>query len=577
MTSSWLQRRAGSYLRISMLLAGLSIFQDTLAQIPKVPGSSQSAQIESPQVPQDVLSRTTPRSTVLGFLSAAYNGKYDTAVQYLNTRKRGEEAVTLARQLFFVLDRKLPAKLNNVSNDPLGSMSDPIDSRRELIGSIVTETGSVDIYLERLDRPNAPSIWLFSKETLINIPKVYNQINAVTVENLIPESLLKRFFGITLFGWLYFFVVLPLIYIFLSLVSRLVGAMIGYALRNWGRRPEALNPIVLPHPFRVLILSGTVYGTLSTFTLSLLARHTGSMVAQILLIAGLVWLMFLIDGRLETYVKKRMEEKGRLSSTAVLRLARRLMDFIAIVVGLMFVLHSFGINPSAALAGLGVGGIAVALAAQKTLENVIGGASLIMDGAVHVGDFFKVGQILGTIEAIGLRSTRVRTLDRTIITIPNSQMATMTLENFSARDQFWLRHLISLGYQTESARLNTVLSKARTLLEADPRILPATARVRLLRFAESSLELEVFAYVSARDWSHFLEIQEELLIKIKEVISSAGVNIAYPVRAVYLKSEVETHGSSQDSLSEVTAVGKEAIHEIRTADRRQLKLPADDN
>ena len=248
-----------------------------------------------------------------------------------------------------------------------------------------------------------------------------------------------------------------------------------------------------------------------------------------------------------------MERQGRLGSTAILRPARSMVDVLIAVIGLMFALHSFGINPSAALAGLGVGGIAVALAAQKTLENVIGGASIILDEAVRVGDYFKMGAVEGTIETIGLRSTRVRTMSRTLVTIPNGQIATMTLENFSARDSFWFRHIVGLGYETSAPALTLVMAEVKKLLDQDPRILPATARVRFLRLAESSLDVEVFAYVAVRDNSQFLEIQEDLLIRIRELIESAGVEIAFPSRTIYLKESTEADAASNEQLNNVIA------------------------
>ena len=284
--------------------------------------------------------------------------------------------------------------------------------------------------------------------------------------------------------------------------------------------------------------------------------------AALLLIAAFVWAMFLVNARCEVYLRRRMESRGRLGATAVLRPLRSLMDLIAIIVGFIFMLHTFGINPTATLAGLGVGGIAIALAAQKTLENIIGGASLIMDGVVRVGETFRIGEVVGSIEVIGLRSTRLRTLDRTIVTIPNGQMATMTLENLSARDQFWLRHLIEVEFGTEPAALNSVLADVRNLLEGDGRVLPGSSRVRFLRFAESSLELEVFAYVVARSWNHFLEIQEDVLIKIRQVIDAAGAEIACPSRAIYLKNQIGIDGSSLEEARGGPIADKEARHEM---------------
>jgi MscS family membrane protein len=116
-------------------------------------------------------------------------------------------------------------------------------------------------------------------------------------------------------------------------------------------------------------------------------------------------------------------------------------------------------------------------------------------------------------------------------------MATMTLENYSARDNFWLRHLIGLGYDTQPSNLSAILAAVRELLGQDSRVLPASVRVRFLRFGESTLDLEVFAYVLARDWSHFLEIQEDLLMQIRGVIDSSGAEIAYPVRTIHVKTE----------------------------------------
>jgi len=259
-----------------------------------------------------------------------------------------------------------------------------------------------------------------------------------------------------------------------------------------------------------------------------------------------------------------MEKKGRLSATAILRPARGVMDFIAIIVGLMIILYKMGINPSAALAGLGVGGIAIALAAQKTLENVIGGVSLIMDGSVRVGDFFKVGNVMGTIEVIGLRSTTVRTLDRTIVTIPNGQMATMTLENFSVRDQFWLRQLIGVEHQTPPAALNSLLAAVREILEHESLLVPTTSRVRLVRFAESNLELEVVAYIFATNCDHFLEIQETLLMKIKALVETNRVGIGYPTKAVYLKNSADLGSVANQGGPQEVDLTKEAGREMQS-------------
>ena len=181
-----------------------------------------------------------------------------------------------------------------------------------------------------------------------------------------------------------------------------------------------------------------------------------------------------------------------------------------------------------------IGGIAVALAAQKTLENVIAGASLIFDQAVRVGDSLKVGEIVGTVDHIGLRSTRIRTLDRTVVSVPNGQIANASLETLSARDKFWFHPVVTLRYETTPAQLRIVLDGIRTMLEAHAAVDPTSIRVRFVRLGAFSLDVEGVAYLYARDWDHFLELQEQLLFGITEIVERAGTGIAFPSQTMYV-------------------------------------------
>ena len=259
---------------------------------------------------------------------------------------------------------------------------------------------------------------------------------------------------------------------------------------------------------------------------------------------GCVWVLILLNGVVEAHLGKGARERKLPSATLMLRFARRIVDLLFVFAGLLVALYHFGVNLTAALAGLGVGGIAVALAAQKTLENIIGGISLIFDRAVSVGDFLKVGDTLGVVDDIGLRSTRIRTLDRTMVSVPNGQIATMTLENFSYRDKFWLHPVLRLHQATTSSQMDAVLNSIRRLLIENQQIEPESVRVRFLGFGPSSLEIEVFAYVLAGDWSQFLEIQEQMLLRVMECVESAGAQIALPSHSIFLEaaSKPTKHG-----------------------------------
>jgi MscS family membrane protein len=508
--------------------------------VPKAP----AAEVQ-PEIPKDTLGRNTPRGTVMGFLNAARKSNAEIASLYLNTPLRGAEAGELARQLAIVLNRRLPPRLNELSELPEGSVPDPLRPDEDLVGTISTSQGDLDILVERVDRGKLGKIWLFSRKTLEKIPDVFPEVNSPPVEKFLPQFLVNtRLAHVPLFEWLALFVGLPFLYMLTGVLDRTIGLVVGAFRHRILRYASMQFPRILPPPLRLLLLAITIRWLLSAVGLPLLARQFWSTTALVIAICGCMWLLIWINAWGERYLVGRLP--GLSGSAAVLRLVRRLIDGLVLFAGLLFTLYHFGINPAAALTGLGVGGIAVALAAQKTLENVIAGISLIADQAVRVGDTLKVGDIVGTVEEVGLRSTRIRTMDRTMICVPNGQIANMSLETLSARDKFWFHPLVGLRYETTSLQMRTVRDGVHKLLAGHSSLDSASVRVRFLRLGASTLDVELFAYVFARDWNHFLEIQEDLLLRVMEIIQQAGAEIAFPSQTMYLAAH------SSDKLAGMT-------------------------
>jgi MscS family membrane protein len=466
-------------------------------------------------------------------LSVARNGNDELAAQYLNTKLHGKSAAVLAHQLFAVLDRRLPAKLNQISDLPEGSLLDPLKPDQELIGTIKGEKGNLEIIVERVDRGNAGFLWLFSSKTLESIPDMYDEVDVVSVYDILPEFLVStRIAGIALFEWLAVFVAMPLVYFLIVLLNRVLSRLVGLLRRRLYKRSELPNPVLLPRPGLLLSLAFVIQWAKTKVNLPLLARQFWTNTATVITIASVVWLLIQLASWCEEYARRVLRSRDHNGATSMLRLARWVVDLLVIFAGVLVTLHYFDVNATAALAGLGVGGIAIALAAQKTLENVIGGVSLIFDQAVRVGDILKVGGTSGAVEDIGLRSTRIRTFDRSMVIVPNSQVANMILENLSSRDKFWFHPILALRYETTSPQLLTVLEGVRSLLDESRHLDPASVRVRLLGFGPPSLDVEIFAYILARDWNHFLEIQERLLLRILECIESSGVQFAFPLKTI---------------------------------------------
>ncbi len=514
--------RAALWPLVVALLFGAAVAAQTVPGVRTPPTPSQA------EPAKDTLGRDTPRGTVLGFMMAARRGNDQAAPLYLNTPLRESAADELAHQLYVVLDTRLPARLNELSDRPEGSLPNPLKPDEDIVGTVNTAEGPLEIVVERVNRGSLGRVWLFSRKTLARIPDVYDEVDLVAVDRYLPDFL-KRFrvAGIRLFEWLVFLLVVPLFYVLAGVASRLLRPLLAVWHRRYGApdRPPADR---LPGYVRLLLLVVAIRWVVASLELPLLERQFWAGVTSVLTIAAVVWILLRVTAVAEGYLLRRLHSASFGEAASLLRLIRRLIDGLVILSAFLIILRRFGVDATAALAGLGIGGIAVALAAQKTLENVIGGLSLIFDKAVRVGDHIKLGEAQGTVDYIGLRSTRIRTLDRTILTVPNGQVSAVGVETLSARDKFWFHHFVGLVYETTPAQMRLVIEGVRSLLASYPGVDKDSIRVRFFRLGSVSLDVELFVYIYARDWERFLEIQEELLLRVIEIVQKAGTEIALP-------------------------------------------------
>jgi MscS family membrane protein len=222
------------------------------------------------------------------------------------------------------------------------------------------------------------------------------------------------------------------------------------------------------------------------------------------------------------------------SLAGLLPFGRKVGKVVLVALGLVAILNELGFKVASLLAGLGIGGIAVALAAQKSVEHLLGSVAIGVDQLFRVGDFVRVEDFTGTVEEIGLRSTRFRTLDRTLITIPNGRLADMRTETFAVRDRLRLLANLGLVYGTSAAQVRAVLAGLDGALRAHPKLWPESFSVRLTELRESSLNVEVMAWFRTADWNEFTLIRQELLLQFMTVVEEAGASLAFPTRTVHL-------------------------------------------
>ncbi len=525
----WLFRWLSRALPV-LLLAGPAYAQTSPASAPQ-PGTVEQ------QTDEDPLGRSTPYGTVRGFLRAADAEDYARAAQYLDTRRKEAAAEKIARQLQAVMDRGLKANLDRISRKPEGDPQDASDTELEKIGTVATRSGKLEILLERVERRGQSPVWLFSSDTLALIPEASEELSGFDLERHLPRILVDTTilsFGI--YRWIGSILAIALALGLAGLVTRAIVPLLRRLLRRFTDEEDGRALSSIKAPIR-LILVGLAIRLFTTVTQSLTVRQFWMQVSVTVGIIGLAWLVVKSNYIFSEFGLRRLRSSRNLGKIAMYTLARRLFSAAVVVVTALLLLQQTGMDLTAILTGIGIGGIAFALAAQKTLENLFGGIMIITDEPMRVGDFCRVDNLMGTVEDIGIRSTRIRTLSRTVIAVPNGQLATMNIENFSTRDKFWLRHQIGVRYETSSDQLRYLLAGIRGMLYAHPRVERDSARIRFVGFGASSLDLEIFAYVGAVEMAEFLAIQEDILLRIMDIVAQAGTGMAFPSQTTYLAKD----------------------------------------
>lgn len=255
------------------------------------------------------------------------------------------------------------------------------------------------------------------------------------------------------------------------------------------------------------------------------------------LFVAFFWFLSRVVETVATLMARSPWAERHPASRSLLPLAGRIMKFAILAMGVVAIFAELGYPVASLIAGLGVGGIAVALAAQKTVENLFGAFSLGVDEPFRAGDFVKVDEVTGTVESIGLRSTRIRTLDRTLVTIPNGKVAEMRIESYSVRDRTRFACKLGLVYTTSSQQMRQVLTGLEDVLRRQPKLWRESYDVALAAIGPSSLDIEVSAWFETTANVEFLVIRGEVLMGFMQVVEEAGTSLAFPTRTIHVLSQ----------------------------------------
>ncbi len=483
--------------------------------------------------PADPLRRTNPRSAVTAFLQACHANDYAKAAEYLDLRqvpasKRNAEGPALARQLEAILNSASHFDVLQLSQSPQGDLNDDANTSLEHIATITdpTDFQTYSITLEHTNiQPNL-EVWLFSPATVSEIPKLAAMRSNSAIEARLPSFLVSvKFLETAMWKWIALLILAGILVSLFRLIERLLQTL----TRKSNRQLKAGRRWLWVQSFlqAMLVLLGAIAFVIGEQFIdpSAITRLYVGRAILLCVVFAFAWCLVNFVDLLLIRVDSLLDPRQRLVSHSLIYFGRRTANVAILVIAAIIVLDNWGYNMTTMIAGLGVGGIAVALAAQGTIANVFGGVSIIGDHPVMVGDFGNFGGVIGTVEDIGMRSTRVRTLSRTVMSIPNAAFAGMNLENYALRDKILFNPTLQVKRGTPKNKIRELMKTLTDLLKSDKRMEIGPSPVRLNGLTAASIGMEIFAYTLTDDIDEYYRIQADLYLQIDDALAAAGIEL----------------------------------------------------
>ena len=543
-TSNLVTRRVR--ISTSLVVIWLTLALAAAAQLPspKKPKTPDPAQ---PEPVADPLGRSTPRGTITAFSRAAHDGDLVAATRYFQkTAKPRPNSETLARDLKELMDRYFHQPVATISDDPEGSVDDAIPLDREQLGPLKIAGEETYIELVRVDDKEAGKIWLVSSETLSQVPALHASIEKTWLERAMPESLWQHtVFGIPyarLIAWVASIAIPILLLALFSLITVVLARKVIRDPTRKRRLDAWYHRLRWPGIF---VLALGVHLAL-TFLLgfSLRFRIFYSRVVAVVLVVALAWLIRrLLTLSIES-THSKIDRRDQTGTKSLMLLGARVLKVVVILAAIVVILTIVGVDTTTALAGVGIFGVAIALGAQKSVENILGGILLLTDKALAVGDSCSISNRKGRVEDITLRSVKLRTTEQTLLSIPAGVLSQDSIENFSSRGKILANTKLPLRYGTTPEQLRSILDGVRQLLGERSDVETGTSRVRLVDFGPRAIEIEMFFYVTTSDYLEFLAVREALLLQVAEIVEAAGSSFARPEIVTPESSSVRAKGQA---------------------------------
>lgn len=514
------------------------------------------------KIKPDKHNRRTPLGTVEGFLSAIASNDFHRATEYmdldfLSKSQKEAQGAALAEKFQYLLDHSGKLHADVLINDTVdGNMIDGLDLDQESVGVIYVNDEKKPILLQQLkDIDNLP-IWVFASQTVKDIQKAETAKSYIfNIIDYMPKIINNfKIIGVSVSHWLMVFVLGLLSF----LVAKIIISLLIIAFENTVNKYIAhhIGVIIsaLQIPARLWLSVYLFISSLQYLSIPIIMRqHFNSMALGVYLLAVLILIWHLTSIAHILSVEKFRESKN-IGMVSIVDFLKRCVRFILIVAGILIGLHIYDHNVTTGLAALGIGGLAIALGAQKTLENIAGSINVVADRSVNVGDRCRVAGVEGHVEEVGVRSTKIRTFARSLVTIPNAEFSNHIVENFSKKDKCLFNENLELRYETIPDQLRYVLIKLRALLYSHPKVNKDVCMVKLVGFGPSAFTVQIFTYINTIDYFENMDIREDLFLRIIDIVNDSGTGFAFPSQTLYFAKDYgldkDRQKSAQNAVQE---------------------------
>ena len=494
--------------------------------------------VVQPLGPVDEFNRGVPRSSLKGYLKAARDGDFERAAKYLDMRYLPDaidasQGPQLARQLKIALDKVIWFDLDIISASPDGFPDDGLPVDRDNIGRIKTPERTVDILMQRVPRGDGVLIWKISNQTVAEIPHLYEYFGygpfEETLSKIFPDT---QFLGWQVWQWVLWLLNLVTAFLLAFIITWIVNLYVGR--KDTAMRQQIKRFVAWPVRFLLWLLLEQV--GLSFIGLSMTMR-TAFRFDPVLPFV-LTWTAVRLVDLLVFWWGERLRRSGREDAIVLLRPARTAIRVTIIVAALLFWLDNMGLKVSTLLAGLGVGGLAFALAAQDTLKNLLGSVMILLDKPYKVGQRIVAKGHDGIVEEIGLRSTRIRLLTGHQTTIPNDEMAKIDIENIGQRPH--IRRLANIGitYDTPPEKIEKAVDIILKILDNHEGMFPEyPPRAYFNEYDPYSLNILVLYWYHPADYWGYMKFSQWVNLEIAREFEKEGIQFAFPTSTTYLSQD----------------------------------------